>query len=142
MQGKSSEEDGGGGPSAGNTDTCRRWHVPGTGELGGASAASTSWAEGSAYAKAGKHLVHSRKGEGQFWSKKIEGTLGAAPRDKAGLGRTSGGMAEVFDFIPGCHRRQWMWAHEQVCILSRVLWLLNREGIVGLGDRAGRAARS
>lgn len=35
-----------------------------------------------------------------------------------------------------------MWAHDEVCILSRALWLLNSEGIVDLGDRAGRAARS
>lgn len=64
--------------------------------------ASTSQAEGSAYAKAREHLVHSRKGEGQFWSKKNKGTLGVAPRDEAGLGRMSGGMEEMLDFILGC----------------------------------------
>lgn len=44
--GQSSEEDGSCGPSATNTDSCWRWHVLGTGEWRGASAASTSQAEG------------------------------------------------------------------------------------------------
>ena len=69
--------------------------------------------------------------------KKNEGTLGAMPRDEVGLGGTSGGMAEMFNFIWGTTEDRGS-GHTSRFAFSQECFL-NGERTVGLGDRAGRA---